>query len=58
MKKKLKTTKYLYRQIKNYIIHEITSGNIKPDKRLASIRKLSEDFGVSDITVRRAVQEL
>jgi len=50
--------KPLYEQIKEYILHNINEGTYSPHTRIPSERKLSELFGVSRLTVSKAVKEL
>jgi len=47
-----------YAQIKTYIRNQIESGQWKVGERIPSENQLSEDFAVSRMTARRAVQEL
>ena len=47
-----------YAQIKTYIRNQIESGQWKVGDRIPSENQLSEDFMVSRMTARRAVQEL
>jgi GntR family transcriptional regulator len=53
-----KSSKPLYEQIKEYILHGIHEGRFKPNERIPSERDLSERFGVSRLTVGKAVKEL
>jgi GntR family transcriptional regulator len=53
-----KSSKPLYEQIKEYILHGIHDGRFKPNERIPSERDLSETFGVSRLTVGKAVKEL
>lgn len=48
----------LYQQVKQYLEELIASGRMTPGDRLPSERELEEKFGVSRITVRRALQEM
>src|SRR5262249_26067339 len=48
----------LYRQLKQRLLEDIRGGELEPHARLASERTLLEQFGVSRITVRQALQEL
>lgn len=50
--------KPLYVQIQEYLAEQIFSGRLPPDSRLPSERDLSEELGVSRMTVRRAITEL
>src|SRR5690349_3513479 len=47
----------LHEQVRNVLIHSIEAGEF-PDGRLPSEARLCERFGVSRITVRRAVSDL
>jgi GntR family transcriptional regulator len=48
----------LYQQIKQSLLHDIQSGVLEFNNRLPSERKLTEEYGVSRITVRQALTEL
>ena len=48
----------LYRQLKSLLLHQIESGELRPGDMLPSLRQLCREYGVSLITVRRALQEL
>jgi GntR family transcriptional regulator len=48
----------LYAQLKAAIIDKIRNGALKPGARIASQRDLSEEFAMSHMTVRRALNEL
>src|SRR5688572_2157436 len=48
----------LYAQLKAAIIDSIRNGTLKPGARIASQRDLSEQFAMSHMTVRRALNEL
>lgn len=50
--------KPLYEQIKDYILTNIHSGEYKPNTRIPSERSLSKKFGVSRLTVSKAIKEL
>jgi DNA-binding GntR family transcriptional regulator len=50
--------KPLYAQIQEYITESILSGKLKPESKIQSERELSEDLGVSRMTVRKALTEL
>ncbi|MDZ4770196.1 MAG: GntR family transcriptional regulator [Chloroflexota bacterium] len=54
----LDSAKPLYEQIKAYIVSNIQAGVFTPDARIPSERALSEQFGVSRLTVKRAIDEL
>ncbi len=48
----------LYIQLKNSLLRLIRQGDIKPHERLPSERELGEEFGISRMTVRQAIQPL
>ncbi len=48
----------LHEQISSWLREEIVSGRLPPDARLPSEHDLCEQFGVSRVTVRRALQTL
>ena len=48
----------LYVQIADFIKQEIDRGNFKPGSILPSEKQLVEDFNVSRVTVRKAIQIL
>ena len=48
----------LYRRLEERLRHAIESGAIKPDQALPSERDLAEDFDVSRITIRKALDGL
>ncbi len=48
----------LYQQVKESIKAAIESGQYKPEEKIPSESELSEEYSVSRITVRRAVEEL
>jgi GntR family transcriptional regulator, arabinose operon transcriptional repressor len=50
--------KLLYKQIVNYLKNEITSQALKPGDRLPTEMELSNQFNVSRITSKRALEEL
>jgi GntR family transcriptional regulator len=47
-----------YLQVKEDIIANILNGNYKPYDRLPSQRALAEEYGLSHMTIRRAINEL
>lgn len=49
---------YLYRQVIDLITENIDSGTLRPGDRLPSLRRMSEQIGVSIPTVRQAYIEL
>ena len=48
----------LYRQLKNKILNEIKSNSLAIDTRIPSERELSEKYGISRMTARRAIDDL
>lgn len=50
--------KPLYEQIKEYVLHKIHLGEFAPHTRIPSERDLAEQFGVSRLTVSKALKEL
>jgi GntR family transcriptional regulator len=48
----------LYYQLKRILLRRIQDGNITPDKAIPSETELQERYGVSRITVRRALSDL
>jgi len=48
----------MYKQVTDQIKDAITSGDLKPNDRLPSVRELSEALNVSAITIKRAYQDL
>lgn len=53
-----KSSKPLYEQIKDFILHGIHSGTYIANEKLPSERNLSDHFGVSRLTVNKAIKEL
>lgn len=52
------SSKPLYEQMKEYILQKIHSGEFAPYTRIPSERSLSEQFGISRLTVSKAIKEL
>lgn len=48
----------LYRQLKNRLLKRINAGELKPYDRLPSERDLGDEFAISRMTVRQALQAL
>jgi len=48
----------LYRQVADDLSAQIRSGKLRPGAKLPSERRLCEQYGVSQITVRRSLREL
>ncbi len=47
-----------YRQAEDQLVRLIRAGEVKPGELLPSVRELSEQLGVSEITIRRAYDDL
>lgn len=52
------SSKPLYEQIKDYILHHIQTGDWESNTRIPSERDLAEQFEVSRVTVGKAIKEL
>lgn len=50
--------KLVWRQVADDILDDIAAGKVAAGARLASEAELSEQYGVSRVTVRRAIKEL
>lgn len=48
----------IYEQIKNTIINQILSGDLREDEQLPSIRSLAQDTKISIMTIKKAYDEL
>ncbi len=48
----------LYKQLKNQLLQEITSGALGSGSRVASERELAERYHISRMTARKAIEEL
>ena len=53
-----KSPEPLYEQVKRYIIDGINSGLFKPNQRIYSESEFSSRFGISRLTVRKALDDL
>jgi len=53
-----KSAKPYYEQIKDYILYKIHAGELNPHDKIPSERNLSGQFGVSRLTVSKAIKEL
>ncbi|MDQ1038030.1 GntR family transcriptional regulator [Streptomyces sp. V3I8] len=49
---------YVYMQVADHIADRIAKGDLRPGARLLGERALAEDYGVANLTARRAVREL
>ncbi|MGX1909834.1 winged helix-turn-helix domain-containing protein [Streptomyces phaeochromogenes] len=49
---------YLYMQVADHLAERITKGDLRPGARLLGERDLAEEYGVANLTARRAVREL
>ncbi|MCZ4508863.1 winged helix-turn-helix domain-containing protein [Streptomyces sp. ActVer] len=49
---------YLYMQVADHIAERIAKGELRPGARLLGERDLAEEYGVANLTARRAVREL
>jgi GntR family transcriptional regulator len=52
------SSKPLYEQIKEYILHKITTGELPPHARIPSERMLAQQFGINRLTASKAIKEL
>lgn len=48
----------LYRQVAEVLAERITSGTLKPDRPIPSEKQVQDEFGVSRVTARKAVEVL
>jgi len=51
-------SRFLYGSVSQALRDRLTSGAYQPGERLPTVEKLAADFGVSTITIRRAVRDL
>lgn len=49
---------YLYMQVADHIAERIAKGELRSGARLLGERDLAEEYGVANLTARRAVREL
>lgn len=49
---------YVYMQMADHIAERISKGDLRPGARLLGERDLAEEYGVANLTARRAVREL
>jgi GntR family transcriptional regulator len=52
------TGRFLYRSVAQALRERSASGRYRPGQRIATVEELADEFGVSSITVRRAVRDL
>ncbi|WP_114964264.1 GntR family transcriptional regulator [Alkalilacustris brevis] len=52
------TRQPLYRQVKQHLVRRVLAGNWKPGELLPSEIKLAEEYGLSQGTVRKAIEEM
>ena len=52
------TSKPLYKQVKQHLVHRVITGEWKPGHLLPSESKLAEEYGLSQGTVRKAIEEM
>lgn len=52
------TARPLYQQVKQHLVHRVITGEWKPGQLLPSESKLAEEYGLSQGTVRKAIEEL
>lgn len=50
--------RFLYRSVSRALRERIDNGSYEPDARIPSVDELAAEFGVSTITVRRAIRDL
>lgn len=48
----------LYRQVKSHLVHRVLAGEWRPGESLPSEMKLAEEYGLSQGTVRKAIEEM
>ncbi len=48
----------LYRQVKSHLVHRVLTGEWRPGEILPSEIKLAEEYGLSQGTVRKAIEEM
>ena len=49
---------FKFQQIKSYFLEKIRSGQLKPGERIASEKNLAAEWGVSPLTVGKALAQL
>ena len=48
----------LYKQMEDLLMERIASGEFQPGDRFPSVEELANEYGVSVVTVRRAIDNL
>jgi GntR family transcriptional regulator len=48
----------MYKQVTDQIKDAIAGGTLKPEDKLPSIREMTRDLGISEITIKRAYADL
>jgi len=48
----------MYKQVKDQIKDAIAGGTLRPDEKLPSIREMTRELGISEITIKRAYADL
>jgi len=48
----------MYKQVTDQIKDAIAGGTLKPEEKLPSIREMTKELGISEITVKRAYADL
>lgn len=48
----------LYRQVKSHLVHRVLAGEWKPGESLPAETRLAEEYGLSQGTVRKAIEEM
>lgn len=56
--RRMGSSRFLYGSVSRALRDRLTSGVYPPGTRLPTVEKLAEEFGVSTITIRRAVRDL
>jgi len=50
--------RFLYRSVSRKLRHRVDAGTYQPGTRIPSVGELAKEFGVSTITIRRAIRDL
>jgi GntR family transcriptional regulator len=48
----------MYKQVTDQIKNAIAGGTLKPEEKLPSIREMTRELGISEITIKRAYADL